>query len=182
MPALQKNTWQKVRGLAGIIKGVLGMGFSTFIFFNLLVSVSAWAGAVSAGGMQAPPTLECLFRDNNQLSAPFNFLITDTNPPSIQLIQFDFKKQTLLSEKHSHTYLVETEQTGEVLIKMNDTVKMIYNPKKTNTFVQMQKFFENLKVYRNIEFVEMPQYSSARLQIDQIKYEGFCQTGPLFYY
>lgn len=162
------------------------MTTALFIFLSLFHTVSTQAGAVSAGGLQAPPRVECLFLDPANPTSPRNFMAhgAHNGRESGVLVHVDLLTRGSLSIIHAHKLKSENhgpevsfrgeEEGNHFRVAFDRSLKLAHS----RWIGELGK----LSMLNGVSFVEEAVGYRASLSVKGESYVGICAEGPLFYY
>ncbi len=154
----------------------------------LVSSASAWAGAVSAGGMQAPAKVECLFPDPEKKFEPYNLIVFDfrstKNPASLQKVDLVSKE---LSANHDFVNLATDSRDGILVYSGSHEVPelQLFVAIKDTKPLQYDQYIKALQAFvgiKDVTFIEKAIGYRSALWVAGRKYEGICAKENLFHY
>lgn len=170
------------------------MKLPLFIFlsvFTLVSSQPAHAGAVSAGGMQAPAALECLFLDPERPTEPYNFMSFEIGrSKSHSLVRVDLRSRQALAVYNSRALKLsnsrgKTTLSGEMKLFdqfQNSNLRLTMDKTQSLSHEEYIALFSELDRLPHVTFEKEALGYNAKLDFQDQKLSGICSEGPLFYY
>jgi hypothetical protein len=153
----------------------------------LLINFKAFAGAISAGGLQAPARYECLLVDPANPFEPFNFIVYDfPGRNTASLIKVDLRTTMFISNQSFDDLQVSTTSSGLTFSGTDSRVELEIlvetDLSRPLTFQQYRNSFRSLLDLPRVEFVKNIVAYRSSLSVLGQSFQGICAKEYMVFY